>query len=72
MPPAQRKFSTEYNVQLLTSNALDTGSRVCISTIQRVVSILNSVAKPDEDSAVNLQGAEPVGLPQSDAAARCV
>ena len=65
MPPAQRKFSTEYNVQLLTSNTLDTGSRVCISTIQRVVSILNSVAKPDEDSAVDLQGAEPVGATYS-------
>ncbi len=36
----QRKFPAEYNVQHLTSNTIDTTSRVCIATVQRIFSIL--------------------------------
>ena len=40
----QRKFPAEYNVQHLTSNTIDTASRVCISTVQRIFSILKGDA----------------------------
>jgi type I restriction enzyme R subunit len=60
----QRKFPAEYNVQHLTSNMVDTTSRVCVSTIQRVFSILKGDAELDpeidEKSVYELQGAEPV------------
>ena len=39
-PDEGRKFSELYNVQLLQSGRIDPVSRVCISTIQRVYSIL--------------------------------
>ena len=39
-PDEQRKFTELYNVQLLQSSRIDPVSRVCISTIQRVYSIL--------------------------------
>ena len=39
-PEEGRKFSELYNVQLLQSSHIDPVSRVCISTIQRVYSIL--------------------------------
>lgn len=39
-PDDGRKFTELYNVQRLTSNTVDTVSRVCISTIQRVYSML--------------------------------
>ena len=39
-PDEQRKFTELYNVQLLQSSRIDAVSRVCISTIQRVYSIL--------------------------------
>ena len=39
-PDEQRKFTELYNVQLLQSSRIDSVSRVCISTIQRVYSIL--------------------------------
>ena len=38
-----------YNVQHLTSNKLDLVSRVCVSTIQRVYSMLCNGGEPDED-----------------------
>jgi len=44
-PDDGRKFTQLYNVQHLTSNVLDPVSRVCISTIQRLYSML----KGDED-----------------------
>ena len=39
-PDEERKFTELYNVQLLQSGRIDPVSRVCISTIQRVYSIL--------------------------------
>jgi type I restriction enzyme, R subunit len=45
----QRKFPAEYNVQLLTSNTIDTTSRVCISTVQRIFSILKGDAELDQE-----------------------
>ena len=39
-PDDGRKFTELYNVQLLTSNAIDPASRVCITTIQRLYSML--------------------------------
>ena len=40
VPGTGRKFSELYNVQRLSSNTVDPVSKVCISTIQRVYSIL--------------------------------
>jgi type I restriction enzyme, R subunit len=60
----QRKFPAEYIVQHLTSNTVDPSARVCISTVQRLYSIL--AGEPDldpeldEHSAYELPVAEPV------------
>ena len=60
----QRKFPAEYNVQHLTTNTLDPASRVCISTIQRVFSMLKGDAELDpeldEKSVYELQNSTPV------------
>ena len=60
----QRKFPAEYNVQHLTSNTIDVTSRVCISTVQRIFSILRGDAEldqeVDEHSVYELPVAEPV------------
>ena len=60
----QRKFPAEYNVQHLTSNTIDVTSRVCISTVQRIFSILKGEAEldqeVDEHSVYELPVAEPV------------
>jgi len=60
----QRKFPAEYNVQHLTHNAIDTTSRVCISTIQRIFSILKGEPELDQEidehSVYELAAAEPV------------
>ena len=60
----QRKFPAEYNVQHLTHNAIDTTSRVCISTVQRIFSILKGEAELDQEidehSVYELPVAEPV------------
>ena len=40
-PDENRKFSELYNVQLMQSGHIDPMSRVCISTIQRVYSMLH-------------------------------
>jgi type I restriction enzyme R subunit len=40
IPETQRKFPAEYNVQHLLSSTIDTTSRVCIATVQRIFSIL--------------------------------
>ncbi len=60
----QRKFPAEYNVQHLTSNTIDVTSRVCISTVQRVFSILKGEEEldqeVDEHSVYELPVAEPV------------
>jgi type I restriction enzyme R subunit len=49
IPETKRKFPAEYNVQHLTSNTVDTTSRVCISTVQRIFSILKGEAEMDEE-----------------------
>ncbi len=60
----QRKFTAEYNVQHLTHNAVDATSRVCISTVQRIFSILKGEAELDQEidehSVYELPVAEPV------------
>ena len=69
IPDTQRNFPAEYNVQHLTTNTVDTTSRVCISTIQRVFSILKGDqeldAEIDEHSAYELRMSEPVEVEYS-------
>ncbi len=64
IPETQRKFPAEYNVQHLTHNTIDTTSRVCISTVQRIFSILKGEQdldmEADEHSAYELGITEPV------------
>jgi type I restriction enzyme, R subunit len=64
IPETKRKFPAEYNVQHLSSNTVDTTSRVCISTVQRIFSILKGEnemdAELDEHSIYELPIAEPV------------
>jgi type I restriction enzyme R subunit len=48
-PDDGRKFTELYNVQHLSSNKIDPVSRVCISTIQRVYSILRGEPELDEE-----------------------
>ena len=64
IPETQRKFPAEYNVQHLTHNVLDPTSRVCISTVQRIFSILKGEAdldqEIDEHSIYELPVGEPV------------
>jgi type I restriction enzyme R subunit len=50
VPDTQRKFPAEYNIQHLKSNTVDSTSRVCISTIQRIFSILRGDAEMDEET----------------------
>jgi type I restriction enzyme R subunit len=49
IPDENRKFTESYNVQHLTSNVLDPVSRVCISTIQRLYSMLRGEPEFDSD-----------------------
>jgi type I restriction enzyme R subunit len=64
IPETQRKFPAEYNVQHLTSNTIDTTSRVCISTVQRIFSILKGERDLDEEidehSIYELPTVEPI------------
>ncbi len=48
-PDDGRKFTELYNVQHLTSNTLDPVSRVCITTIQRLYSMLKGEPELDEE-----------------------
>jgi type I restriction enzyme R subunit len=48
-PDDGRKFSELYNVQHLTSNTLDPVSRVCITTIQRLYSMLRGEPEFDDE-----------------------
>jgi type I restriction enzyme R subunit len=53
------KFGEEYIVQRLTSNQLDRTARVCISTIQRMFSMLKGRELPDEadeESTARIEG----------------
>ncbi len=67
----QRKFPAEYNVQHLMHNAIDATSRVCISTVQRIFSILKGEAELDqeidEQSVYELPVAEPVEVSYNEA-----
>ncbi len=47
-PDDGRRFTDLYNVQHLTSNALDDVNKVCITTIQRLFSMLTGQPEPDE------------------------
>jgi type I restriction enzyme, R subunit len=64
IPDTRRKFPAEYNIQHLTSNVVDTTSRVCIATVQRLYSILRGDPEMDpeldEHSLYELQVAEPL------------
>jgi len=51
-PDDARKFTELYNVQRLSSSTLDPHAQVCISTIQRMYSILSG--EPIDDSAEDL------------------
>jgi type I restriction enzyme R subunit len=46
-PDDGRKFGELYNVQLMTSNVLDPVSKVCITTVQRLYSMLRGEAEFD-------------------------
>jgi len=48
-PDDGRKFTELYNVQQLTSNVIDPVSRVCITTIQRLYSMLKGEAEFDAE-----------------------
>ncbi|MCK4252067.1 DEAD/DEAH box helicase family protein, partial [candidate division WOR-3 bacterium] len=48
-PDDGRKFTELYNVQHLTTNTLDKVSRVCITTIQRLYSMLKGEPEFDEE-----------------------
>ena len=56
-----RKFTELYNTQLLTSRAVDPVSDVCISTIQRVYSMLCGEELPEEDEEESLYETTPSG-----------
>lgn len=63
-PDDGRKFTELYNIQRLSSNRIDGVSRVVISTIQRLYSILKGEPdlpeELDEESAYELQPPKPV------------
>ena len=52
-PDDGRKFTELYNIQHLTSNTLDAVSRVCITTIQRLYSMLKG--EPEMDPSLEEQ-----------------
>lgn len=52
--PTGRKFADEYNVQRLQSKQIDPASKVCISTIQRMYSILQGDELEDETEEESL------------------
>jgi type I restriction enzyme R subunit len=59
-PDDARKFTELYTVQRLSSSTIDQGASVCISTIQRMYSILSG--EPIDDSAEDISMAD---LPQT-------
>jgi type I restriction enzyme R subunit len=65
----KRKFTAEYNIQHLTSNAIDTTARVCIATVQRIYSILKGEPEMDpeldEHSIYELSATEPAPVEYS-------
>jgi type I site-specific restriction endonuclease len=65
-PDDGRKFTELYNVQRLTSNTLDPVNRVCITTIQRLYSMLSGEPEPDEVSEEASAWERPVEKPQKE------
>ena len=63
-PDDGRKLTELYNVQLLTSNAIDPAARVCITTVQRLYSMLRGEAELpeelEEQSLYEFEPAQPV------------
>ena len=49
-PDDGRKFTELYNVQHLCGKTIDKVSRVCITNIQRLYSILSGEDEPDEET----------------------
>ncbi len=49
-PYSNYKFTEEYTVQLLRSNTIDPAAKVCITTIQRLYSILKGEEQFDEEN----------------------
>jgi type I restriction enzyme R subunit len=65
MPDTRRKFTEEYNVQHLTSNKLDSVSRVTICTIQRLYSMLRGEElEEDIDEKSGFEIAQADGRPK--------
>lgn len=60
-PDDGRKFTELYNIQHLTSNALDDSCVVCISTIQRMYSMLNGTELDEELDDQSSFEYEPIG-----------
>ena len=66
----KRKFSAEYNVQHLATNTVDSTARVCISTVQRIFSILRGEDlddEQDEHSVYELPVSQPVEVEYQEA-----
>jgi len=59
-PDDGRKFTELYNVQHLTSNKLDTVSRVCITTIQRLYAMLTGKEIDEEIEEYSLFDKAPI------------
>ncbi|MEM2125714.1 MAG: type I restriction-modification enzyme R subunit C-terminal domain-containing protein [Candidatus Methanosuratincola sp.] len=66
-PDDGRKFTELYNIQHLTSNTLDPVSRVCITTIQRLYSMLKGEAEFDAElEERSLFGLSPPAIPSQE------
>jgi type I restriction enzyme R subunit len=65
-PDDGRKFTELYNVQRLTSNTLDPVNRVCITTIQRLYSMLSGEPEPEEISEEASSWERPVEKAQNE------
>ncbi|MFP4027128.1 MAG: type I restriction-modification enzyme R subunit C-terminal domain-containing protein [Candidatus Brocadiia bacterium] len=61
VPDTRRQFTEEYNVQHLRSNVIDDVSDVCISTIQRIYSILRGGDVEDVDEETSAFETTPSG-----------
>ncbi|MDO8940254.1 MAG: type I restriction-modification enzyme R subunit C-terminal domain-containing protein [Methylicorpusculum sp.] len=60
-PDDARKFTELYNVQRLSSNSIDPHAQVCISTIQRMYSILSGEAIDESIEDVSLNELQQTG-----------
>ena len=60
-PDDGRKFTALYNVQHLAANRIDPVSKVCITTIQRLYSMLKG--EPDMDEQIEERSLYDLGLP---------